>query len=341
MRGVYEHPPGSKVWWIHYHVDGKRHREKVGRKGDAIKLYAERKADALRGRKLPDLVKTKNGKVTLSTLIDDVLVHVAHHRDLRGYQGKAQIIRPAIGHLVASEITPQVLLAYLNEHTKTPATFNRYRAFLSLSFKVGILNSKVTSNPARGFSQRKESAGRKRYLSREEYARVCASIRKLSPEHLPEFIVSVQTGMRLSEQYTFTWRQVDLDQRKIELVKTKNGSDRTVRLTAEAVAALQELAAQPHKPGDRVFRSAHANHTTRDWFKPALADARITEYKWHGNRHTYCSWLSMSGASLKDIQELAGHKAIAMSARYAHLSPDHLMSVVDRSFNSQRTTENA
>jgi len=39
MRGVYEHPPGSKVWWVNYHENGKRHREKVDRKSDAESLY--------------------------------------------------------------------------------------------------------------------------------------------------------------------------------------------------------------------------------------------------------------------------------------------------------------
>jgi hypothetical protein len=71
MRGVYENPVGSGIWWIHYYVAGKRHREKVGRKSDAIKLYQARKADAAAGRKLPEL---RNSKVlTLSELIDDAL----------------------------------------------------------------------------------------------------------------------------------------------------------------------------------------------------------------------------------------------------------------------------
>jgi hypothetical protein len=38
MRGVYEYPAGSEVWYIHYFAAGKRHREKVGRKSDAINL---------------------------------------------------------------------------------------------------------------------------------------------------------------------------------------------------------------------------------------------------------------------------------------------------------------
>jgi hypothetical protein len=40
--------------------------------------------------------------------------------------------------------------------------------------------------------------------------------------------------------------------------------------------------------------------------------------------------LAMAGATIKEIQELAGHKTISMSARYAHLSPDHKLSVIER-----------
>lgn len=32
------------------------------------------------------------------------------------------------------------------------------------------------------------------------------------------------------------------------------------------------------------------------------------------NRHTFCSWLAMAGASIKEILELVGHKTITMSA---------------------------
>ena len=83
MRGVYENPIGSGIWWVHYYGAGKRHREKVGRKSDAIKLYQSRKADVAAGRKLPELRNSK--VVTLSELIDDVLEFVAHHKDNRSY----------------------------------------------------------------------------------------------------------------------------------------------------------------------------------------------------------------------------------------------------------------
>src|SRR5438093_12810601 len=49
-RGVYEHPPGSGVWWVQYFVNGRRRREKVGGKQAAIDRYQQRKTEAREGR---------------------------------------------------------------------------------------------------------------------------------------------------------------------------------------------------------------------------------------------------------------------------------------------------
>ena len=37
-----------------------------------------------------------------------------------------------------------------------PATFNRYKALFSLTFRVGVDNGKVTMNPARLVKRRRE-----------------------------------------------------------------------------------------------------------------------------------------------------------------------------------------
>ncbi len=328
MRGVYENPAGSGIWWIHYYAAGKRHREKVGRKSDAIKLYQARKADATAGRKLPEL---RNAKVvTLGELIDDALEFVAHHKDNRNYKSKAVIVREALGSRHAAEVTPQELERWLRDQCKTPATANRYKAFISLSYREGVRNGKVTVNPARLVRHRKEGGGRLRFLSRDEYDKVHKVIAKRFPEHLAEFVVSVHTGMRLTEQYTCTWSQVHLDRRTIELTKTKNGSARSVHLNSDAVAAIETLHHPARRPGDPVFRRQGKSYDTRSWFYPCLGEAGITGFVWHANRHTFCSWLAMAGASIKEIQEAAGHKTITMAARYSHLSPAHKLSVVER-----------
>jgi site-specific recombinase XerD len=137
--------------------------------------------------------------------------------------------------------------------------------------------------------------------------------------------------MRLSEQFTVTGSQIKWDRRVIELSDTKNGSARTVALNATAFKALVQLKSEIHpKPNERVFHCNAVDFVQRWWFEPALKEAGITGYVWHSNRPTFCSWLAMSGATLKEIQELAGHKTIQMSARYAHLNPAHKLVAVER-----------
>jgi integrase len=328
-RGVYEKVPGSGVWWIQYFEGGKRHREKVGAKSAAIKLYQTRKADATAGRKMPTLRNTRG--ITVGDLLDDALEYAAHHKDFQNYKSRAEIVRGTLGDIAATDLTPLDLKRWLNAHCKTPATANRYKSLVSLAYRVGGEAGKVTVNPARMVFHRPEPAGRKRYLMVEEkeYDRLYAAIMKLYPEHLAEFIVSVYTGMRLTEQYSCEWSQVSLSRKTIELTVTKNGFARTVRLNEKVVAAIESLRRPGQKKTDLVFPSTRKDYVTDTWFHPCLAEAGITGYVWHCNRHTFCSWLAMAGATDRQIMEAAGHKSLAMAAKYSHLSPRHTQSVVD------------
>jgi site-specific recombinase XerD len=330
-RGVFERPKGSGVWWINYYYKGKQHREKVGRKSDAIDLYQIRKADATLGRKLPELRATKT--ILFRDLIDDVLEFTADHKDSRSYRTKAKIVGEVFGATEAAEIKPQEIERFLRKRCKTPATSNRYRAFFSLCFRRGITHGKITSNPARSVDRKTEPSGRPDYLTAEEYARLHAVIARRFPDHLAEFVVSVHTGMRLGEQYTCTWSQFKEHEGKIELSETKNGQARTVFLNADAAAAILSVKPAVVKGSTRIFARQGSSDTfdNRSWYAPCLREAGISKKAtWHTNRHTFCSWLAMAGASTLDIMHAAGHKHMAMAARYSHLSSAHKASVVDR-----------
>lgn len=69
---------------------------------------------------------------------------------------------------------------------------------------------------------------------------------------------------------------------------------------------------------------------TRLWFHLLLAATDTADYVWHCNRHTFCSWLAMAGVSLKSLQEFAGHKTLAMTARYSHLDMEHKQFEIER-----------
>jgi integrase len=97
-----------------------------------------------------------------------------------------------------------------------------------------------------------------------------------------------------------------IELRKIqEAIQQLKSKDRTT----------QELKCVRMVADGRVFNISE----NRSWWERALNEAKIKDFKWHDLRHTFCSRLAQAGMGLKVIQEAAGHKTIAMSARYAHL----------------------
>jgi integrase len=329
-RGLFERPPGSGVWWINYYVNGKQHREKAGRRSDALALYQKRKADSRRKIKLPELVP--GNVVTFGHLSAMAVEHAKTHlRSSRDYVTRDEILREEFGSRRADSITPQEIDQYLSKHCKTNATANRYRSYISLAYRLGMENDKVQTNPARLVRMRKEQNARLRYLTRDEYDRILKILKHNHPEQVPAFVVSVYTGMRWGEQFRLTWGQVDIKRKLVRLTKTKNGSARNVPLNSIALDAVETQRQNvPHGPEDMVFPRPGPSSDTRWWFQRALAEAKITGYVWHGNRHTFCSWLAMAGVSIREIQVLAGHKTITMAARYAHLSPESSVSASER-----------
>jgi len=68
----------------------------------------------------------------------------------------------------------------------------------------------------------------------------------------------------------------------------------------------------------------------KKWFETALRLAGIENVTWHTLRHTFASRLVMAGVDLKTVQELMGHKSIAMTARYSHLAPSHKLAALEK-----------
>ena len=59
-----------------------------------------------------------------------------------------------------------------------------------------------------------------------------------------------------------------------------------------------------NRPRDAAYTKGRFD--TRSWFQPCLADAKITGYVWHLNRHTFCSWLAMAGHRLRRFRRQPG-----------------------------------
>jgi integrase len=204
---------------------------------------------------------------------------------------------------------------------------NRWQATFSLIFRVGIDNEKIDRNPAARIRRKSEGRGRVRFLSDEEEAQLRIAIERRFPEFLPHLLLSIHTGMRMSEQYGLRWSQVDVERRQIHLPKTKNGDPRTISLNSVALEALAQVRGESKKPGTApVFPYLRGSETLQGahgWFPTAPEDAKINAYSWHCNRRTFASRLVMAGVDLRIVAELLGHRTLQMVIRYSHLAPEH------------------
>lgn len=337
QRGVYEREPGSDIWWIRYaDADGREHREKVGRRGDALKLYKLRKTDVLRGVKMPANMKHRG--LRFKVIGKEAIEWYENHgqKDLRSFKIRMNIVLKDFGERIADDIKPSEIDTWLGEHGWAPATKNRYKSVFSKAFKIALADGKVSSNPARLVQQRPENNARIRFLSDDDEKIVRATILKRCPHHIEEFDIALHTGMRKGEQYSLEWPEVYTQRKRIKLDETKNGSSREIPMNNTCLKAFQALYdRRPHN--GRVCQSKWGENLndSRKWFELAIEEAAkqrpaLRGFIWHCLRHTFISRLVMKGVDLRTVQELAGHKTITMTARYAHLAPEHNQAAIEK-----------
>lgn len=226
----------------------------------------------------------------------------------------------------------------ITERQRSPATVNRYLAALSQVFTevVGVWKwMPREQNPMSDIKKQKESSGRVRYLKDDEREALLTACKASGNAVLyPIVATAISTGARYSEIMELTWGDVDFDLKRIILRDTKNGDTRAVPLAGLAFNELKTLSDNKRTDTNLVF----ANTKTRD-VKPllirtawetSLKKAGIENFKFHDLRHTAASYLAMNGASLAEIAEVLGHKTLQMVKRYAHLSEQHTLGVVER-----------
>jgi len=165
----------------------------------------------------------------------------------------------------------------------------------------------------------KEPQGRLRWLEPDEERRLITACRASALPYLADLgTVALETGMRRSEAEGLTWDRVDLSRGVLRLEMTKSGRRREVPMRQRVYDVLAG------RPGGRQGR-LWPEGSTRAGFEAAVEGARLdAPFRFHDCRHHFASWFMMRGGSLPALQKILGHASLAMTMRYAHLSPEHL-----------------
>ena len=165
----------------------------------------------------------------------------------------------------------------------------------------------------------------------DEYERLVVAAKASEPLAYLCVLLGGEAGLRCGEMMALEWNEVDLNKRHLcvqrsewkgHVTAPKGGRLRYVPLTARLADALR---ATRHLRGPRVLCSRDGSPLTQrevqGLVRRAARRANLRHVGVHVLRHTFCSHLSMRGAPVRAIQELAGHRELGTTQRYMHLSP--------------------
>ena len=309
------------------------------RKTDADKWATETEADIQRGLRFPQHEAERH---TLANLVDRQLEAVKLHRP-HDYERQRVILgwwkdKLGVRTLAAIAAKPAILASarddLMTDEGKSPGTVNRYLSALSKAFSNAVKEWHwLRDNPLRNIAKTEEPRGRVRYLSDEERTRLLEACRK--SEYKPLYLLTLfamTTGMRRGELFGLRWQDIDLDRRIAVLQNTKNGDRRSVPVVPEVAELLREHGKVRKLGNDQVFVTdgpAEVWLFDKAWYA-ALKAAKVKDFRWHDLRHTAASYLAMSGATTAEIAAVLGHRTLQMVKRYAHLSDQHVGTVIER-----------
>ncbi|MBI3393845.1 MAG: site-specific integrase [Nitrospirae bacterium] len=332
-RGIVEKPPGSGRWWVRVHAHGRERRYRCDSKGQAKALYGRLRADLREEKFFPEKYAAKKD-ITLRAWTDRCLAGSAN-RGLRNEKRYGRFWKHLIGKRLLREVTTEDLRrvqARLREKgEKSAGTVNRYFAYLRRVFSLAAKDGLLDRNPCSGIKLLPE-AKRTRFLSDGEIARLKEA---MSPKDWDLVAFAIESGLRRAEQFNLRWEDVSLDAGTLTIPLPKGGRTRHVPLTPYALGMLRKADSflvspwvfpAPTKPSRPRESQAFVNRV----FLPALDEAGIEGASWHTLRHTAASRRVMAGADLTSVQAFLGHRDIATTLRYAHLSQTHLREAVSR-----------
>jgi integrase len=318
----------GRHWYIDYYVKGVRKRKKIGPSKQVADLaLAQVKVKIAKGEYL-GIYEDK--KLTFRQFAPEYLAYSQANKSPTSYGRDLVAINrwltPYFGERYLFHVTAAEAERYKQARLEAvkPSTVNKELNCLKAVLNKAVSWGYLKEHPLRGLKGLKEPPGRLRYLTPEETTRLLEACD--TPPYLRPIVeIAMHTGMRRSEIIAIRWSDVDLRRRTITLTHTKNNERRVIPINDTMAAVLRSW---PRVVGtDVLFPDLNGPMVTRA-FERACRKADVPNLRLHDLRHTFASYLAMGGFNLRAIQQLLGHKDLRMTARYAHLSDDHLQEAV-------------
>jgi hypothetical protein len=108
--------------------------------------------------------------------------------------------------------------------------------------------------------------------------------------------------MRKGEQDSLEWPAAEVKHKQIHVKESKNGTERYILMLPEVAWAFKTLKSLGLKrkdraeaqPNESAAECCFALADSKKWRATVLREAKVRKYRWHDNRHTFCSRLAQA-----------------------------------------------
>lgn len=326
-------------WYVTYKKDSRLVWEKVGwaSEGYTPKLAAQIRGERVRmirhGQELP---REKAKVPRFSDMADLYLEWAKENKRSRNDKGRYENhLKEPLGGKRLNEISSfdlERLKSKLLGKGLAPATVKHCLVLVREIFnKAREWGKYQGEHPLKGVKMPTLSNQRERFLSHEEADKLLNELKNVSKSCHDHALLALHCGLRAGEIFDIRGQDLDFQNGIIRIMDPKNDTSRAAYMT-EAVKELLKKRL-PENLNDLIFKDRwHGEEMERisPTFQRAVAKLGFNKnvedprqkVVFHTLRHTFASWLAIQGTPILTIKELLGHKSLAMTERYSHLTPD-------------------
>ncbi len=245
-----------------------------------------------------------------------------------------RILKEPFSRLIMSDITSRDVANFQIKlkDSVSNSTINRYTSCISAIFNYAIRDLHLLkTNPCSFVKALKEPKPRDRRINNYE---INAVLKMLNYDHHFEivekrqqvaimFLLALETGMRLGEMCKLKWSDVYLDQCYLKATNTKNGDDRDIPLSSEAVRLLQKM---QNINKEKVFNLSSVNASAL--FRKYLKTTSIRDLHFHDTRHEAITRLARK-LDVLDLARMIGHRDLKSLMIYYNATASEIAKRLD------------
>jgi integrase/recombinase XerC len=257
----------------------------------------------------------------------------------QGHQKRKRAVSP-------TQIDGIIIRGYLgflhrqNKKTTIARKLSAVRSFFKFLVKQGV----IEQNPAELILTPKQDKTIPTYLSVDEMFRLLDSIQTdtlLGSRNRAIFETLYSSGIRVSELAGLNFSDVDFSSAVVRVLG-KGNKQRIIPIGQKALNAITAYREQLNRQIDsevlkegslflnRYNKRLSARSIARILRKLVDAVGLLIPVSPHALRHSFATHMLDSGADLRVVQELLGHKSLSTTQKYTHVSIDRLMETYDK-----------